>query len=148
MRYKDTGELHRDFHLATDTSIRYILRAYGIDVLRRVFRQTAQNVYGDIYRNLKAGNAKPLREHFEYYMSREGGEYTRTETSDGTTYKVSRCPAVEHLVSRGYTWSEQFCLQTRLLNEGWAEGTPFDIATEVVGEGRCVQTIRRKDASQ
>ena len=148
MRYKDTGEVHKDFHLAMNTSISYILKVYGVDVLRRVFKRTAQNVYREVYESLRAGNARPLCEHIEYYFSREGGEYKRSDSGDETVFTVSRCPAVEHLVSRGYPWTDEFCLQTKLLNEGWAEGTHFDITTEVTGEGSCVQIIRRKHASE
>lgn len=148
MRYRDTGEVHKDFHLAMNTSIGYILKTYGVDLLRGVFRRTAQNVYREIYENLRNGNSRPLCEHIEYYFSREGGEFDRSDTDGETVFTIRRCPAVDHLVRRGYPWTEEFCLQTKLLNEGWAEGTPFDITTVVTGEGRCVQTIRRRDATE
>ena len=41
MRYQDTGEVHKDFHLATNTTIHYILKTYGMETLREVFKNTA-----------------------------------------------------------------------------------------------------------
>ena len=56
---------------------------------------------------------------------------------------VQRCPAIAYLQGRGIEIDPAFCRQTVVLNAALAEGTPFDIVTEVLGGGRCVQTIRR-----
>jgi hypothetical protein len=148
MRYKDTGEVHKDFHLATNTSINYILDTYGMATLREVFQRTAQKVYLDIYQHLQKGDTGPLCEHMEYYFEREAGEYKKTENGETITFEVTKCPAVAHLVDRGYEWSENFCLQTKLMNEAWSEGSQINITTEIKGQGHCVQTMRRENASK
>lgn len=147
MRYRDTGNVHKDFHLATDTTIRYVLENHGEDFLRELFRRTAQRVYRDIYQQLKQGNARPLREHWEYYYTREGGGYSVTEQENGFQFEVHDCPAVRHLKERGVEVVDSFYLQDVLLNEGWSEGTPFKIETQVLGEGHYRMTVSRAEPS-
>ncbi len=143
MRYQDTGNVHKDFHLATDTTIRYVLDHYGEDFLRELFRRTAQRVYREIYEQLKQGNPGPLREHWEYYYTREGGEYSVTEQGNGFQFEVHDCPAVRHLKERGVEVTESFYLQDVLLNEAWSEGTPFEIETKILGDGHYRMTVSR-----
>jgi hypothetical protein len=57
---------------------------------------------------------------------------------------VRRCQAVAYLESRGIPIDPAFCRQTTVVNAALAEGSPFEVATEVLGGGRCVQTIRRR----
>ena len=42
MRYRDTGNVHKDFQLATEATIRYALESYGPDFLSELFARTAQ----------------------------------------------------------------------------------------------------------
>ncbi len=144
MRYKDTGNVHKDFHLSTNGTISYILENYDLAFLKGVFKRTAQKVYKDIYENLKAGNTVPLVEHTKYYFEREGGELSVTEKDGEVIFDVKRCPAVTHVKDRGYRLGTNFCLQTALMNEAWSEGTPFIITTCMTSEGRCRQIVRRK----
>jgi hypothetical protein len=148
MRYKDTGNLHKDFHLATDRTIRYVLREYGDDFLKELFYRTAQRVYKDIWENLKAGNWQPLKEHLTYYYEREGGEFSIDDLEsggEGFRFRVTRCPATEHLKARAVPVTENFYKQVTLLGEGWSENTPFTISTEVEEEGKYTIILRRSE---
>jgi hypothetical protein len=148
VRYKDTGNLHKDFHLATDRTIRYVLREYGEEFLRELFYRTAQRVYKDIYENLKAGNWEPLKEHLLYYYEREGGEFSVEDLEsgeEGFRFRVVRCPATEHLKVKGVPVTDDFYKQVILLGEGWSENTPFTISTEIEGEGKYTITLRRSE---
>lgn len=144
MRYKDTGMLHPDFHISTDAAIKFVLGRYGEDMLKELFRRTAHLVYKDIHVSLMSGNPEPLVEHWDYYFKREGGEFEIIRNGDEIILEVKTCPAVKHLISRHIKPEPCFCLQTSLLNEAFAEGTPFEITTEILGTGVCRQVIRRK----
>ena len=144
MRYQDTGNVHMDFHLATNTTIHYVLEEYGETFLKELWRRTAQQVYKDIYEHLKQGDMHPLLEHWEYYFKREKGVFHLTKDSTGAVLVVDECPAVRHLREKGVAPDPCFCSQTKHLNEAWSEGTPFEIATETTGVGSCRQVIRRK----
>lgn len=143
MRYRDSGNVHKDFHLATDTSIKYVLAHYGMDFLRELFRRTAQKVYREIYERLKVGDTGPLREHWRYYFDREGGRYEIREIERGFVFEVLDCPAVRHLRERGVPVGDEFYLPDLLLNEAWSQGTPVAIETEVVGEGHYRMTVTK-----
>jgi predicted ArsR family transcriptional regulator len=143
LRYRETGELHKDFHGSMNAAVEYVGRRYGREGLRAVFRATAQQVYRSIYEGLKRGDWDELVEHWRYFMEREGADFAVRITEEAAVLTVEKCPAVAHLRKLGLTPSEFFCDQTVLLNEAWCEGTPFEAVTEITGEGRCVQTMRR-----
>jgi hypothetical protein len=92
---------------------------------------------------LKRGDAQQLVDHWSWFFDREGAEYTIERKDDTIRMTVRRCPAVAYLRSRGIRIDPAFCRQTAVMNAAWSEGTPFRIATKILGNGRCVQTIRR-----
>ncbi len=142
MRYKDTGEVHKDFHLGTNTTISYIIEKYGDTFLAELFRRTAQKVYRDIYENLKEGKSGALLEHWEYYYKREQGKYSVSRNENEIVFHVLECPAAAHLEARTGNIPESFLLQTILLNRAWSEGTPFEIETERIGPKEYKMIIR------
>ena len=144
LRYRETGELHKDFHGSMNAAVEYVGRRYGREGLRKVFTATAQQGYRSIYEGLKRGDWSELAEHWRYFMSREGADFTLAVSERELVLTVSVCPAVAQLKKLGLTPSEFFCDQTVLLNEAWCEGTPFEAVTELTGEGSCVQKIRKR----
>ena len=146
MRYKDTGEVHLDFHRTLNGTFTWLREQYGREFLDETFRHTAHEVYRAIWDDLKRGDLEQLVEHWTYYFDREGGEYTLTRQGDEVAFIVHRCPAIAYLQRQGLAIDPDFCRQTVVMNEAWSEGTPFEISTQVLGDGRCVQTIRRRRA--
>jgi predicted ArsR family transcriptional regulator len=144
MRYRETGEVHRDFHRTTNGTIAYLRQRYGQDFLDEVFRRAARDVYRSIRDDLLAGDPEQLVEHWTYFLDREGGDYALERDGDTVRLTVHRCPAVAYLASRGIEPDPAFCRQTIVVNEALAEGSPFEVTTDVLGGGRCVQTLRRK----
>jgi len=144
MRYRETGEVHRDFHRTTNGTIAYLRQTYGQDFVDEIFRRTARDVYRSIRDDLLAGDPEQLIEHWTYFLDREGGDYTLERQGDQIRLTVHRCPAVAYLESRGIEPDPAFCRQTVVVNQALAEGSPFEVTTHVLGGGRCVQTLRRK----
>ena len=144
MRYRETGEVHLDFHRATNGTIAYLRDNYGREFLDETFRRTARDVYRAIHEDLKQGNPEHLVEHWTYFFDREGGQYTLERKGGEIRFVVHKCPAIAYLESRGIPVDTDFCRQTVVVNETLAEGTPFEVTTEVLGGGKCVQTIRRR----
>lgn len=144
LRYRETGEVHLDFHRTTNRTIAWLRDNYGRDFLDGTFRRMARDVYRALHESLEAGDMEALVEHWTYFLDREGGQYSLKREGDEARLVVHRCPAVAYLQSRGITVDPGFCRQTVVVNETLAEGTPFSITTEVLGDGRCVQAIRRR----
>lgn len=143
MRYRETGEVHMDFHRTTNGTISYLRRKHGLKLLDEVFRRTAQDVYRAIWEDLKRGKPGHLVRHWRHFFDREKGRYSIRRGKDEIEMTVEECPAIAYLRRRGIKVDPAFCRQTVVMNRAWSEGTPFEITTEVLGAGRCVQTIRR-----
>jgi len=149
MRYRDTGNIHMDFHILMNRTIEYILDKYGEDFLKELFGRTARKVYREIHEHLKKYDTGPLVEYWEYYLKRENAVFDIVEEDDFTVLVVKKCPAVDHLKKRGIKAGASFCLQDIYMNNAWSEDTPFEIVTEVNEVGSCKQTVKRRpDASE
>ena len=143
MRYRDAGQVHLDFHRTTNGTIGYLRRKYGRAFLDETFRRTARDVYRSIREDLLKGDTSQLLEHWSYYFDREGGRYSIDRNGDEIRMTVHECPAIAYLKKRGIEIDPDFCRQTIVINEAFAESSPFEITTDVIGDGRCVQTLRR-----
>ncbi len=144
LRYRETGPLHRDFHRTTNGTIAYLRKRYGLGLLDEVFRRVAHDVYHSIHEDLKRGDPEQLVAHWRHFMRREKGRFAIRRRGDTIQMTVHECPAIAYLRGRGIPVDPAFCRQTIAVNEALSEATPFAITTEVLGEGRCVQTIRRR----
>ena len=143
MRYQETGQMHLDFHRSLNGTIAYLRKTHGQAFVDAAFRRTAHSVYRAIREDLARGDPEHLVEHWRHFFDREGGVY-RLERDDGEIrFTVDRCPAIAYLKENGIEIDPAFCRGTVVLNEALAEGTPFEITTNVLGDGKCVQTIRR-----
>jgi hypothetical protein len=146
VRYRETGNVHLDFHRTTNGTITYLRQRYGIELLDEILRRTAREVYRAIRADLLAGNPEHLLEHWTYFLTREGGEFTVERTATEIRVTVHRCPAAGYLQDRGIPLDPAFRRQTIVLNEALGEGTPFEVTTEVIDELRYIQTIRKRQA--
>jgi hypothetical protein len=141
MRYRETGQVHLDFHRTTNGTIAYLRKKYGLRFLDAVFRRTAHDVYRSIHEDLKRGDPEQLVQHWQYFFDRENGRYRLERKRGAIRFTVRECPAVAYLRRSGLKVDPAFCRQTAVVNKALAEGTPFRIDTEVLGGGRCIQTI-------
>ena len=143
MRYRETGQVHMDFHRTTNATLTYLREKYGQDFVDEITRRTARAVYRAIHQDLQQGNPEHLVEHWTYFFDREQGQYELQRADGEIRFIVKRCPAVAYLQEKGLPIDPHFCRQTVVLNHALAQDTPFQIETDVQGNGRCVQTIRR-----
>ncbi len=125
-------------------TIAYLRKKHGLRMLDQVLRRTAREVYRSIHHDLKCGNPEQLVEHWAHFFRREGGVFSIRRNGGDIRMTVRQCPAVAYLRKQGIEIDPAFCRQTVVVNKALAAGTPFDITTEVLGGGRCVQTIRRR----
>ena len=97
---------------------------------------------------LKEGNPEALVEYWQYFLTREKGDFQITRCDDGKIeLEIRECPAIRRLQEIGLDVNPDFCLQTKMLNDAWSDGTPWVITTEKTGAASCRQTIaRRKEA--
>lgn len=144
LRYQEGGNVHMDFHGATNTTIDFIIKNYGIEVMDQIFAKVGKDVYSDIRRHLVAGNAGELVKHWRHFFDREQADYDIEVGDDEIVLSVRHCTAYHHVKKIAPSVSPHFCDQTIRTNEALAEGSPFIIDTLITGEGSCRQTIRRR----
>ena len=144
LRYESKGELHRDFHASILDGINYVRDNYGEEALREVLFETGTKVYRTLHEKLVAGNPSELIAWWRYYMDREGADYSIEETPDGAVLAVRNCPAIRHLEKRAIPGGKGLCAATRILNEAFCSGSPYEIVLEETGDRSCVQTLRKK----
>ena len=143
LRYVSGGALHRDFHASILDGANYMLDNYGEEALREVVFETGTKVYKTLHEKLVAGDKSELLAWWRYYMDREGADYTLEETADGAVLTVKECPAIKHLENRKILGGAGLCSLTRILNEAFTSGSPYEIVMEETGDGSCRQTLRR-----
>ena len=76
LRYNEDGNVHLDFHGATNTTIEFIVGRYGIEAMHEIFRKVGRDVYQDIRRHLMAGDAEELVKHWRHFFEREDADYS------------------------------------------------------------------------
>lgn len=144
LRYHETGNIHLDFHGATNTTIDFIVANYGVAVLHEIFEKVGKDVYADIRAHLIAGDAQELVRHWRHFFEREKADFDIAVEGDEIVLTVRRCPAYAHVQKIAPSVSPWFCDQTVKTNEAMAEGSPFEVATEITGPGACRQIIRKR----
>ena len=56
LRYHDKGNVHMDFHGATNTTINFIIEKYGIETMNDIFKKVGNDVYADMKKHIQSGN--------------------------------------------------------------------------------------------
>ena len=144
LRYNEDGNVHLDFHGATNTTIEFIVSRYGLEAMHEIFRNVGRDVYQDIRRHLAAGDANEVVKHWRHFFERENADFDITVGEDEIVMTVRHCPAWHHVNKIAPSVSPHFCDQTIVTNNAMAEGTPFVIETNATGDGACTQVIRRR----
>ena len=144
LRYASGGELHRDFHASILDGANYVRENYGEAALREVLFNTGTKVYRTLHEKLVAGDPSELIAWWRYYLDREGSDYALAETADGAVLTVRDCAALKHLENRKISGGKGLCAATRLLNEAFCSGSPYEIVLEETGGRSCRQVLRRR----
>ena len=146
MRYRETGQIHMDFHGAVNTTVEYISSKYGDKALHEIFFATGRDVYKDIREHLQKNDPGELVNFWKYFFDRENGDYEINEENGNIVLHVKSCPAVKHVKKLGLKLSLEFCSQTVFVNKGITDGTPYEIETVKTGECSCTQTLKRLES--
>lgn len=144
LRYNEGGNVHMDFHGATNTTIDFIIKNYGVEVMDQIFARVGKDVYTEIHRHLAEGNAGELVKHWQHFFDREGADYNIDVHDNEIVLTVRHCTAYHHVKKIVPKVSDHFCDQTIKTNEALAEGSPFSISTDITGPGSCRQIIRKR----
>ena len=144
LRYKSSGEIHKDFHGLTCATLHYLIDNYGEETLEIIVRRFAQEVYKTIHEGLKNDDVTELIEFWRYYFSREGGDFVIDCTDEGVHLEVRNCPVLSHLVKIRRKSDSIICEATKLFNMFITEGSSYVSTLNKTGEFSCEQIIAKK----
>lgn len=144
LRYQEEGNVHLDFHGATNTTIDFIVERFGVAVLHEIFAKVGRDVYVDLRRHMLDGDPQEMVKHWRHFFDREEADYDIAVGDDEIVLTVRHCPAYHHVAKIAASVSPHFCDQTSKVNEAIAEGSAYRIDTEITGPGACRQIIRRR----
>lgn len=144
LRYQEEGNVHLDFHGATNTTIDFLVEHYGVAVLHEIFAKVGREVYVDLHQHMLDGDPQEMIKHWRYFFDREDADYDIAVGDNEIVLTVRRCTAYHHVAKISPSVSAHFCDQTTKVNEAIAEGSAYRIDTEITGPGACRQIIRRR----
>ncbi len=144
LRYQEDGNVHMDFHGATNTTIDFIIENYGLQAMHDIFATVGREVYADIRAHLIAGDSGELVKHWRHFFDRENADYDIQIGAHEIVLTVRRCTAYHHVAKIAPAVSPHFCDQTVVVNNALADGGPFTIETQITGPGACRQIIRKR----
>ena len=146
LRYREVGNLHKDFHASCSLGMDFLVEKHGEKALAEVLYKMGTQVYASIHNKLKNDDPSELLEHLAYFYNREEAEFTLKVTESEIVLTVSSCPAVAHVRQLGLPLSRHFCPATAMLNAALCHDTPWESETRLEQEGQCVQRFYRKEA--
>ena len=146
MRYRETGQLHPTFHDSVRFVLDYLADHYGEEGMAAVVKANALEVHRSLKERLDQGDPTELVSHWIYYLGREKAPYRISVEPDRIVIEVLECPAIRFLRRAGRPVSPNLCRCTRLTNEFWCEGGPFEATLEILEEGHCRQVFARRPA--
>ncbi|NLF85128.1 MAG: hypothetical protein GX571_03360 [Lentisphaerae bacterium] len=144
LRYRETGELHKDFHGGTSLALDFVADRYGEEGLTEILHSVGTKVYASIHQKLLKDDPSELIEHLAYFYNREEADFDLNVTDQEITLRVHQCPAIAHIRKLGLPLSKRFCRSTTEVNAAMCAGTPWATETQILAEGQCVQRFYRK----
>ncbi|MFA6930858.1 MAG: hypothetical protein WCT05_11060 [Lentisphaeria bacterium] len=145
LRYRETGEMHKDFHGGTSLALDFVADRYGEQALSEILHNVGTKVYASIHEKLKRDDPSELVEHLAYFYNREGADFDLKVSGQEIILTLRECPAIAHIRKLGLPLSKHFCRSTTDLNDALCDGTPWATETRILAEGQCVQRFYRKE---
>jgi hypothetical protein len=146
--YTDTKPAgHADFYFAVNATFRFILDRFGIEGLRRYWREIGERYYRPVSQRWSDGGLSAVAEYWrDFFKAEPGAEVEVTRRENEVRLEVRVCPAIKHLRDHGREIVSCFCQHCHFVSE--AVGDAAGISARVKGgNGSCVQRFIKRDAA-
>ena len=138
--YTDTKPVGAaDFYLAINATFRFILARFGIEGLRRYWRELGESYYLPVAERWKRTGLRGVADYWRSFFEAEpGGEVEVSESDGAVCVDVKKCPAIAHLRAQGREIVPCFCQHCYFVSEAIA--APAGLRVRITGgNGACVQ---------
>ena len=144
--YRDTKPVGApDFYFAINATFRFLLDRFGIEGLRRYWRDLGARYYAPVTERWRRDGLGGVAEYWKAFFAAEPGAVVQIhESPDEVRVEVQTCPAIRHLRDHGRKVVPCFCQHCYFVSEAIA--APAGLSVRVTGgDGACVQRFTRHD---
>jgi hypothetical protein len=131
-----------DFYFAINATFRFILTRFGLEGLRRYWKDLGSGYFAPVSDRWKAKGLSGIEEYFGAFFNAEPDAKVEIRRSDTmVTVEVKDCPAIRHLRMLDREVVSCFCQHCYFINEAIASPAGFTARVEG-GNGSCIQTFQ------
>ncbi len=127
-----------DFYFAINATFRFILARYGVEGLRRYWREIGSGYYAPVSERWRGGLGAVAEYWRAFFAAEPGAEVEVHASADEVRVEVKTCPAIKHLRAGGRDIVQCFCQHCFYVSDTIGESA--GVAVRVSGgNGACVQ---------
>ncbi|HYF34478.1 MAG TPA: hypothetical protein VD994_04240 [Prosthecobacter sp.] len=132
-----------DFYVAINATFRFMADRFGLEGLRRYWRELGQSYYAPVSVRWQAGGLGAVAAHWRAFFNAEpGGEVEVRETEAEVIVEVKTCPAIRHLREHQRKIVPEFCQHCYFVSEAMGEKSGVEVRV-CGGNGACRQTFAK-----
>jgi len=137
--YSDTKPVGAaDFYFAINATFRFVLARFGIEGLRRYWRDLGRGYYAPVSERWRSGLGAVAEYWRAFFAAEPGGEVEVCVSAEDVRVEVKTCPAIRRLREGGREIVPCFCQHCFFVSD--AIGEAAGVAVRVSGgNGACVQ---------
>ena len=124
-RASDNKYLHKDFHIALNYGIDYLLKKYCEDAVKDYLRQFTISYYAPLTAAINRIGLKAIKEHYEKIYKTEDAVFDMQYTDDELIIHLSASPAVSHIKENGHSLSRLYGETVKTVMTVLCEKTPY-----------------------
>lgn len=146
----DNKYLHKDFHIALNLMMTYLLDHYGKDALISYLEQFAHEYFKPLTEKLKSGNTEVIVNYFNDIYKKEEWPVNIISGENSVEITQDACPAIAHIVQKGGKPCPCYRETYNTVYKTICENTPFEYVLEYFNDetGACKQQFIRKEKKQ
>jgi len=146
----DNKYLHKDFHIALNLLMTYLLDHFGEEALINYLKQFARAYYKPLNQKLKSGDKEILVSYFRDIYKAEEWPVNITIHANSVEITQDACPAIRHIVQNGNKPCPHYRETYNTVYNTICENTPFEYDLEYFDDetGACKQHFNIKEVKQ
>jgi hypothetical protein len=144
----DNRYLHKDFHIAFNYGLDYLVKNLGQEAVKEYLTQFTQTYYAPLKKAIKKIGLVALKEHYEKIYRIENANYQMHYSEDELIIHLIASPAVMHVKSNGHPVSSLFRESVSTVNSVICQDTAYDcemLAYHEENGAYCLRFFRRQE---
>ena len=133
--------LHKDFHYTLSLIFDFLKDNYGVDEMERIMKKVGSIVYAPLIKDMKENGLDAIEKHMKELMDLEDGIYESEKQGNSITFRIKKCPAIDHMKNKDLDVSDDFCrISTGLVSQEIARGAGYRFSVDYdQDKGQCIQ---------